>query len=86
MTDIMPNSDLEDLSAVSLAIRNALIKARSDEEFGVMLPLMHLKLTDMANRGQFIGSVLPPGRFVINSDVKCVFDHLCDFFFPPVLC
>ncbi|KAF8319276.1 hypothetical protein DL93DRAFT_2074851 [Clavulina sp. PMI_390] len=70
MTDTMPTSDLEDLSAVSSAIRNALIKARSEEEFGVMLPLMHLKLTDMANRGQFIGSVLLPGRFVINSDVN----------------
>lgn len=70
MTDILPESDLQDIGAVARAIRVALLKARSDEEFTVLLPLMHLKLTDMANRGQFIGSVLPPGRFVINSDVK----------------
>lgn len=70
MTDIIPPSQLDDLSAVAREIRIALLKARSEEEFSVLLPLMHLKLTDMANRGQFIGSVLPPGRFVINSDVN----------------
>lgn len=72
MTEVVPEEDLQDVAAIAREIRIALLRARSDEEFSLMLPLMHLKLTDVANRGQFIGSVLPPGRFVTNSDVKYV--------------
>lgn len=70
MTEVIPEEDLQDISVIAREIRIALLRARSDEEFSLMLPLMHLKLTDVANRGQFIGSVLPPGRFVTNSDVN----------------
>ena len=70
MTPVLPSAQLKSLPHMALAIREALTEARSPKAFALQLPLMQMKLNQMARVGQFIGSVLPKGRFVMNSDVK----------------